>query len=73
MEGGYTDVFELICGQCGDHPYLNYSEVPPCLQWIRGPYMLGQALQRMGTTSGSELGAGGHRTRSEVPPAQGRN
>jgi hypothetical protein len=28
MEGGYTDVFELICGQCGDHPYLDYAEVP---------------------------------------------
>ena len=25
MEGGYTDRFELICGQCGDHPYLDYS------------------------------------------------
>ena len=40
MEGGYTDVFELICGECGDHPYLDYSEIPPRLQQIRGPYTL---------------------------------
>ena len=44
MEGGYTDVFELVCGQCGDHPYLNYSEVPPRLQRIRGPYTLKAGL-----------------------------
>ena len=28
MEGGYTGAFELICGQCGDHPYLDYSQIP---------------------------------------------
>ena len=27
-EGGYTGAFELICGQCGDHPYLDYSQIP---------------------------------------------
>jgi hypothetical protein len=37
MEGGYTDLFELICPQCGDHPYLDYSEISPRLQRIRGP------------------------------------
>ena len=37
FEGGYTDVFELICPACGDHPYLDYSEVPPRIQWLRGP------------------------------------
>ena len=40
MKGGYTDLFELICPQCGDHPYLDYSEVSPRLQRIRGPYTL---------------------------------
>ena len=44
MEGGYTDAFELICGQCGDHPYLDYSEIPPWLQQIRGPYTLEAGL-----------------------------
>jgi hypothetical protein len=28
MKGGYTGAFELICGQCGDHPYLDYPETP---------------------------------------------
>jgi hypothetical protein len=37
-EGGYTDVFELICGDCGDHPDLDYRDVSPELQQIRGPY-----------------------------------
>jgi hypothetical protein len=23
FEGGYTDLFELICPGCGDHPYLD--------------------------------------------------
>ncbi len=44
VEGGYTDVFELICPGCGDHPYLDYSEVSPRLQRIRGPYPMGEGL-----------------------------
>jgi hypothetical protein len=44
MEGGYADAFELICGQCGDHPYLDYSDIPPWLQQIRGPYTLEAGL-----------------------------
>lgn len=39
-EGGYTDVFELVCSDCGDHPDLDYRDIPPRLQWIRGPYPL---------------------------------
>ena len=37
-EGGYTDAFEIICCDCGDHPDLDYGEVSPELQRIRGPY-----------------------------------
>jgi hypothetical protein len=37
IEGGYTSTFEFICPSCGDHPYLDYSEVPTRLQWLRGP------------------------------------
>ena len=44
FEGGYTGVFELICPACGDHPYLDYSEVPPRIQWLRGPRTLEAAL-----------------------------
>ena len=43
-EGGYTGVFELICPSCGDHPYLDYSEVPPRLQRLRGPRALEHGL-----------------------------
>lgn len=39
-EGGYTDVFELICCDCGDHPDLDYRDVTLGLQRIRGPYPL---------------------------------
>jgi len=42
--GGYTDVFELICRDCGDHPGLDYSEVLPWLQSLRGPYTLEAGL-----------------------------
>ena len=44
MEGGYTDAYELICPSCGDHPDLDYSEISPRLQWLRGPHRLEVAL-----------------------------
>jgi hypothetical protein len=44
MEGGYTGTFELICPSCGDHQYLDYSEVSPQLQRLRGPRTLEAAL-----------------------------
>jgi hypothetical protein len=44
FEGGHTNVFELICPGCGDHPYLDYSEVPARLQWLRGPRSLAASL-----------------------------
>jgi hypothetical protein len=37
-EGPYTDAFEIICCDCGDDPGLEYTEVSPKLQLIRGPY-----------------------------------
>jgi hypothetical protein len=37
-EGGYGDAFEIVCCDCGDHPYWDYSEISPSLQRIRGPY-----------------------------------
>jgi hypothetical protein len=40
VEGGYTDAFELTCCDCGDHPYLDYSEISPRLQRIRGSYTM---------------------------------
>jgi hypothetical protein len=44
LEDGYNDVFEIICPNCGDHPYLDYSEISPWLQWLRGPHRLEAGL-----------------------------
>lgn len=44
MEGGYTELFELICPSCGDHPCRDYSEVSPRLQRLRGPRTLAAGL-----------------------------
>jgi hypothetical protein len=40
----YTGAYEVICRDCGDHPYLGYSEIPLRLQRIRGPYTLGAGV-----------------------------
>ena len=56
MEGGYTGAFELICGQCGDHPYLDYAEIYPWLQQIRGPYTLEAGLAAYGNHLGLATG-----------------
>ena len=37
-EGGYTDVYEIVCCDCGDDPDLDYRDVSPRLQLVRGPY-----------------------------------
>jgi len=39
-QGPYTDMFEIICYDCGDDPGLDYRDVPPHLQLTRGPYPL---------------------------------
>ena len=43
-EGGYADVFELICCDCGDDPDLDYREVAPRLQLVRGPYPIADGI-----------------------------
>jgi hypothetical protein len=58
FEGGYTDLFELICPDCGDHSYLDYSEVPSRLQWLRGPRPLEAALAAYHKHIGQACGAG---------------
>ena len=37
-------VFEVICCDCGDNPYLDYSEVPARFQRLRGPYTLREGV-----------------------------
>ena len=53
VEGGYTGVFEFICPGCGDNPYVDYSEIPPRLQWLRGPRTLRAALEEYDEHLGS--------------------
>jgi hypothetical protein len=43
-EGGYTDAFELICCDCGDDPDLDYRDISPQLQQIRGPYPIAAGI-----------------------------
>jgi hypothetical protein len=43
-EGGYTDAFEIICCDCGDHPDQDYREVSPKLQLVRGPYPIADGV-----------------------------
>lgn len=42
--GRHTGLFEIICRDCGDHLCLDYSDIPPRLQQIRGPYTLEAGL-----------------------------
>jgi hypothetical protein len=43
-QGGYTELFELICCHCGDDPDRDYHEVAPELQQIRGPYPIAAGI-----------------------------
>jgi len=39
VQGGYTDAWELVCCDCGDHPDLDHRDVSAELQRVRGPYL----------------------------------
>ncbi len=56
-EGGYTDAYELICCDCGDDPELDYQQVSPEIQRIRGPYPIAAGVEAY------EQHAGQHETR----------
>ena len=43
-EGGYSDAFEIVCCDCGDHPDLDYTEVSPELRRVRGPYSVADGV-----------------------------
>ena len=44
VQGGYTDAFEIICCDCGDHPDLDYQDASLELQRIRGPYPIAAGI-----------------------------
>ena len=50
--GGYTDLYEIICCDCGDHPDLDYREVSPRLRLVRGPARSRLVLPPTSGTSG---------------------
>ena len=62
IQGGYNDVYELICPSCGDSPDLDYFDVPPPLQWLRGPRTLEEGLaayhKHLGIPWAAEHGTG---------------
>jgi hypothetical protein len=43
-QGGYTDAFELVCCDCGDHPDLDYFAARPELRRVRGPYSVADGI-----------------------------
>jgi hypothetical protein len=43
-EAGFAAEYEVICPDCGDHADMDYSEVEPRLQLLRGPYPLAAGL-----------------------------
>ena len=48
VHGGYTDAWELVCCGCGDHPDLDYHDISPELQQIRGPYTFAAGITAYG-------------------------
>jgi hypothetical protein len=64
VQGGYRGAFELICPGCGDNPYVDYAEVPPQLQRLRGPLTLEAALAAYDEHLGPLAGPDGDRAGS---------
>jgi DNA-binding CsgD family transcriptional regulator len=60
-----TGVFEVICCECGDHPYLDYAEISARLQRIRGPYTLAAGVAAFAEHVG--LAPGPHQARPGRP------
>jgi hypothetical protein len=66
-QGGYTDLYEIICCDCGDNPYLDYREVSPKPQRIRGPHPIA-----VGVTAYKEH-VQQHPGEQAIPPAMRSN
>jgi len=55
-EGDYSSMFEIVCCYCGDHPDLDYREVSPQLQRIRGPFQVAAGVAAYGNHLGRHSG-----------------
>ena len=60
-EGPYSDAFEIICCECGDDPGLEYAEVSPRYQLIRGPYPIKAGIAAYETHLGLHQAEAAHR------------
>ena len=76
MAGGCTDAYELICCECGDDPDLDYCDVSPEVQRVRGPYLVvaGVAAYGMhvGLRHGQQLIPAADRARRRTGYADGQ-
>jgi hypothetical protein len=70
-EGHQTGLFEIICRDCGDHPYLDYEGIPPRLQRIRGPYTLEAGLEAYAEHVGLSEATSGRSGAGEAPMSPG--
>lgn len=52
FRGGYNDVCELVCPGCGDDLDLDFSEVLPRRQWLRGRRTLEEGVAVRAGSSG---------------------
>jgi hypothetical protein len=64
-EGGCTDSYELICYDCGDDPDLDYRDISPDFQRIRGPCRLSAGIEAYGQHDRLQHG------QSPIPAASG--
>jgi hypothetical protein len=66
-----TGLFEIICRDCGDHPYLDYEGIAPRLQQIRGPYTLEAGLAAYAEHVGLSEAAPGQSSAGEATMSPG--
>jgi len=75
-DGGYTDVYELICCDCGDDPDLDYRDVSPDLRRIRGPFRFSAGIAAYGQHVRLQHGQppipAANGTRKRTGPADGK-
>jgi hypothetical protein len=71
IDGGRTGVYELVCPGCGDDPGLDYLQVAPRLQRLRGPRPIAGGLAAYHQHLGIPW-AGQAEPEAQVPRGNGR-